>query len=411
MARSAHPARRHRAVGAVAATAGIAAIGWVLAPNAVGFGSDHMAAHGVREQAAQEPTPLRDGESLLPVSMARAYTPAKQNGAWDDYRCFILDPRLDADAWLTGTRFVPGNAAVVHHIILFQLDADRVAAAQEKDAAEPGAGWSCFGGPGLQVTTKPARSAFSAAPWLAAWAPGGSDHVIPDGLGVRMAAGSRVILQVHYNLRAGRGPDRTRLELRTRPADHSMTALHTRLLAAPVELPCLPGEKGRLCDRSASIADTVKRFGYGALETISGLASVCRPTSPNPGPGQTQSCVWGVPEDMIVYAAAPHMHLLGSSMTIESNPGTPRAQTLLDVPRYDFDRQGATWLAQPVLLGAGDALRITCTWDTALRRLLPAFAGVKPRYVTWGEGTTDEMCLGVLSASTVPAPSPASAPR
>lgn len=384
--------------GLVVAAVAIAAVAWTLAPTAARSMSGH-AAHATLARPAAEPSPLRAGESLVPLDMTQAYRPKARNGASDDYRCFVLDPGLASDQWLTGTRFRPGNPALVHHIIVFQLDASRVAAARVADAADAGPGWTCFGGPGFATTSQPARTALEAAPWLAAWAPGGDEHLLPDGLGVRLAAGSQVILQVHYNLRAGRGRDVTGLDLRLRKGTDPLTALSTRLVAAPVELPCPPGDKGPLCSRTASIADTVRRFGFDAMATINGLASVCNPTAPTPGPGTTQTCAWLQRDPVTVYAAAPHMHLLGQSMRIEANPGTPRAATLLDVPVYDFDRQGAIWLPQPVTLRAGDVVRITCTWNPALRRLLPAFAGTKPRYVVWGEGTTDEMCLGVLNVA------------
>lgn len=45
---------------------------------------------------------------------------------------------------------------------------------------------------------------------------------------------------------------------------------------------------------------------------------------------------------------------------------------------------------------AGDNLRVTCTHDATLRARTPALKTLKPRYVVWGEGTSDEMCLGVV---------------
>jgi len=39
---------------------------------------------------------------------------------------------------------------------------------------------------------------------------------------------------------------------------------------------------------------------------------------------------------------------------------------------------------------------VKCTHDQSLRDRLPALAGVPERYVAWGEGTTDEMCLGIV---------------
>jgi hypothetical protein len=90
------------------------------------------------------------------------------------------------------------------------------------------------------------------------------------------------------------------------------------------------------------------------------------------------------------------MHLLGRKITIEVNPGTPRARTILDIPMWDFDNQGSR-PTPPIRLQRGDTVKVTCTHSQDLRDRLPAFAGQREdRYVLWGEGTTDEMCLGIL---------------
>jgi copper type II ascorbate-dependent monooxygenase-like protein len=81
---------------------------------------------------------------------------------------------------------------------------------------------------------------------------------------------------------------------------------------------------------------------------------------------------------------------------VSTGPGTPKAQVLLDVPAYNFDDQGARELKTPVAVKQGDTLRVTCTYDASLRRKLPELQSLKPRYVLWGEGTSDEMCLGVV---------------
>ena len=93
--------------------------------------------------------PLRAGETRTTIAMPGSYTPSAPYGAGtDDYRCFLLDPELDRDAWLTGTQVLPGNPDVVHHVILFQVPPEQVAAAEAKDEAEDGEGWTCFGGTG-----------------------------------------------------------------------------------------------------------------------------------------------------------------------------------------------------------------------------------------------------------------------
>jgi hypothetical protein len=86
------------------------------------------------------------------------------------------------------------------------------------------------------------------------------------------------------------------------------------------------------------------------------------------------------------------MHLLGRSIRVELDPGTPRARLLLEIPRWSFHWQGSYALETPVRAEPGDVLRVTCRHDTALRR-------GEPRYVLWGEGTTDEMCLGLVQVT------------
>ena len=99
---------------------------------------------------------------------------------------------------------------------------------------------------------------------------------------------------------------------------------------------------------------------------------------------------------MVVRAVAGHMHLLGRSISVTMNPGAPDQRTLLDRKVWDFDNQRATPLKRPVTVRPGDTLRVTCTHDAALRSLIPELASEQPRYVIWGEGTSDEMCLGIV---------------
>ena len=44
-------------------------------------------------------------------------------------------------------------------------------------------------------------------------------------------------------------------------------------------------------------------------------------------------------------------------------------------------------------------MRVTCTHDATLRQKLPQLSQLPPRYVVWGDGTSDEMCLGLLTAT------------
>src|SRR5262249_53062887 len=140
--------------------------------------------------ANQYQPPVRDrqgGLSRVDVRLAMpvAYTPRLSP---DDYRCFILDWPMDALRYVTGFRASPGRPSVVHHVIAFLAPPDQVAAYEELDAREPGAGYTCFGGPGGPGIPG----------WIGAWAPGSQGEDFPAGTGLPIRPGSKVILQVHY---------------------------------------------------------------------------------------------------------------------------------------------------------------------------------------------------------------------
>jgi hypothetical protein len=330
--------------------------------------------------------PLRAGEHRITVRMPASYTPSAPTGVGtDDYRCFLLDPKVRTDSFITGFNVLPGNPNVVHHVILFRVPPDRVAEAERRDAEAPSQGWTCFGNSGLSND-----ASIDDAPWLGAWAPGGSEQLYGAGLGEEFVAGSRIVMQVHYNLLAGSQPDTSAAQLRL-TEDPTTKALETRLLPAPVELPCRPGKSGKLCDRAAALADVKARFGDGPGSLADALHLLCGGAPPGP----VQSCTREVTQPETVRGIAGHMHLLGRSIKIEVNPGTGRAQTVLNIPMWDFDNQGSH-PTRPIHLAPGDTIKVTCRHSQDLRDQLPAFEGQPDKYVVWGEGTTDEMCLGIL---------------
>ncbi len=108
-----------------------------------------------------------------------------------------------------------------------------------------------------------------------------------------------------------------------------------------------------------------------------------------------QSCTRTITKPETIRGVAGHMHLLGTSIKVEVNPGRTGARTLLDIPVWDFDNQGSRPIS-PAKLQPGDTVKVTCHHSQELRDRLPAFDGIPDKYVVWGEGTTDEMCLGIL---------------
>jgi hypothetical protein len=346
------------------------------------------------------PIPLRAGESVLNVAMPTTYRPNSRSGTTDDYRCFLLDPRLKRNVFVTSARIDPGATRVVHHVILFKETPAQAAEARRLDAASPGPGWSCFGGTGVSIGSGGSvESALNDANWISAWAPGWGGGRLPDGNGVPLPAGSQIVMQVHYNLLNGRTPDRSRAVLTVAPWSTNLTPVQTVLVPAPVELACAKKEHGPLCSRRAALANLVAKYGPAAGFVPAGLLLLCGQSAVSPRASSVSTCdrTFDTPTKILV--AAGHMHLLGASIRMTLNPGTPQARVLLDIPHWNFHWQNAYTLAQPVEAKPGDVVRVTCRYDVGKRLHLGNRVARTPRYVVWGEGTTDEMCLGLLQVT------------
>ena len=353
-----------------------------------------------RRPAAPRGPDVRSGEKLLSLRMQAAYRPSAPKGVTDDYRCFLLDPKQSGDGSVTSVRIDPGQPKVVHHVILFRVAASQVAAAKSLDGGDSGLGWSCFGGTGLPAGDGAGiADSLNNANWIAAWAPGWGGNRLPEGTGVSLPAGSRIVMQVHYNLLNGNAPDRSRALLTVAPASAGLEPLQTMLLPGPVELACTKGEAGKLCDRNEALFDLARKYGSTAAFTPAGLLILCRGTAGNPAASPVSTCDRRISTPTTIHVAAGHMHLLGSSIKLELNPGTSRAKVLLDIPRWDFHWQNAYTLARSVRAEPGDVVRVTCRHDVGKRANRASGVPTTPRYVLWGEGTTDEMCLGILQVT------------
>jgi mono/diheme cytochrome c family protein len=350
--------------------------------------------------------------TTITLAPAKAYLPKAAVGGMDDYHCFLLEPRLTHDVFVTSAVIKPQQAGIVHHVILFEAAGEDAAQARQLNARSGGNGWTCFGGPGLSETHPSADAAASdrlgAPPWISAWVPGHTTNDAPTGTGVLLHAGAAVVMQVHYNLMHRPKRDRSRAVLRVVPAaGASLTPLDTMVIPAPVELPCPRGVRSQLCSRSVAVSEEARKYGYIASLIPAGLLYFCHksladyPSAPANVSSLMTSCDRRVNRPLRIYGVAGHMHLRGVDIRIVLNPETQRARTLLHIPNWDFHWQDAYYLGHPVDADVGDTIRVTCRFDnSATRQPIVHGKRLKPRYVLWGEGTTDEMCLGLLQVAT-----------
>ena len=81
------------------------------------------------------------------VKMSKAHLPVAPKNGTDDYRCFLLDPKVKEDSIIRSIQFIPQRKNYVHHAIIFRVTDANL---QEAIALDKyGVGWPCFGGSGL----------------------------------------------------------------------------------------------------------------------------------------------------------------------------------------------------------------------------------------------------------------------
>jgi len=333
--------------------------------------------------------------SVKTISLtAHAYKPSAAPGTTDDYHCTLVNPHVARNSYIVSSQFVPGSAED-HHAALFLLPPS-LAATAERDN-EGGRGWTCFGLP-LPST---ALAGLSTVPLLTFWAPGAGVDNFPKGSGVILPAGSLVVMQVHYNLLVGDRPVKNALVLHTVPATTPLLPLHLDLMLAPPDIPCPTGVTGPLCNPAASLANLGQRFGPSAVAEVNGIESICGNNPSDPPVGDSTSCISRIGENGYIVRVYAHMHLLGRAFKMVLNPGTPEAKTVLNVPNYDFHDQRSYNLTTPIPVTAGEPVKVTCTYDPTLAQELPILRKAPPHFVTWGDGSTDEMCIGIAWTSKV----------
>jgi hypothetical protein len=264
------------------------------------------------------------------------------------------------------------------------------------NAASGGNGWTCFGGPGV------GDDDIDHGRWLGVWVPGKTNDAFPAGTGMSLPKGAAIVVQIHYNLIHHARPDRTRISLEFAPRGKKVKALETKQYFAPIELPCPKGVENPLCKRSAAIAYLRKAYGADSASTPNQLLQFCGLPLPAVV-GNTTTCDRRLDGATTIYAVAGHMHVRGVDIRVELNPGRPGGGTLLHIPAWNFHWQDFYTLKKPIHAPAGSVVRVTCRYDNSPGRQ-PIIAGKRllPRYVLWGEGTTDEMCLGVLQTGVTP---------
>ena len=341
-------------------------------------------------------TPTGPATATFGPKASFAPATAAVHGSTDVYHCFLLDPHLTSDRELVSSEFLPGARKEVHHAIYFLIPPNLAHEARSLNATSHDKGWSCFGAP-----LNP-NGTFDNTTWLGGWAPGPViAHPTPKGTAIAMPAGSLVVMQIHYNLLAGTSPDRSRVRITTVPAAHShLQQLQSTKYVAPPDLPCPTGVTGP-CVTARPPSPTSCRAPASRRPCCSAPSSrpvrrtttrtIPRPTATSSPPRatgrSTSRCTSSARRPTCTCSASPSR---SPCSTARRRPCSPRSPTTTSTVSGSYASPKGTW-AEP-----GDKVRVTCTYDPRLRQELPSLRKLPARFVTWGDGSSDEMCLGTV---------------
>ena len=94
------------------------------------------------------------------------------------------------------------------------------------------------------------------------------------------------------------------------------------------------------------------------------------------------------------------MHVRGKDMTYIAHYPDGTDETLLSVPKYDFNWQITYELAKPKLLPKGTKLEVIAHYDNSTAN---KFNPDPTKDVRWGDQTWEEMMIGFFSTVQPPA--------
>src|SRR5438874_980419 len=97
----------------------------------------------------------------MTLTPAQPYLPKTAINGLNNYHCFLLEPHLTQNAYVTNTIIKPQQTTIVHHVILFEAAGENATEARRLNEASRDKGWTCFGGPGLSETHPTGNSANS----------------------------------------------------------------------------------------------------------------------------------------------------------------------------------------------------------------------------------------------------------
>lgn len=294
------------------------------------------------------------------------------------YQYFEIPTNLTEDRWVQAFEVKAGDPKVLHHVIVYARPPANPAPAQPA-AAPPAAASGQRPAPlfefasGMDVPAgqtggrplppeqrKPAfanqRGPVRVGPAVGGFAPGQFMRVYQEGTAMKLPAGTTLIFQMHYTPYGKASTDRTRIAVK-----YAKTPPATQL-------------------RWASLAN-------GALHIPAGAAD------------QRIDADMTIGQDITLWSMLPHTHVRGKRWLYELTYPDGRKETMLSVPKYDFNWQTEYVFKEPLKLPKGTKIHASAWYDNSTANK----SNPDPtKEVWWGDQTWEEMMFTALTFSIDP---------
>ncbi len=253
----------------------------------------------------------------------------------DVYRNFVLPSHnLSQTRYATAIEVIPGNKAIVHHVLVF-VDTSNTAV----NPNSPGA-----------IATASSKLIYG-------YVPGAEPYFAPPGTGYKITPSTRIIIQMHY----------------------------------------APGSLGQIDDTKVNfkLTSTPQREILGNFALNHLTAMVNGPLSIPANTTRTFFQQSNVPVGVTLLYGWPHMHLIGRSIRSYATTAANDTIRFFDVPKWNFHWQMNYIFPRTVRVPASSKLHATAFYDNTASN--PFNPSSPPKNVSSGEGTEDEM-MGVYFA-------------
>ena len=293
-----------------------------------------------------------------------------------EYKYFEVPTNFTEDKWVQAFEVRPGNRSVVHHVIVFARPPAKPAPAegapQNGTAPKPRRQGPFSFAPGMEEPKDDAVEAAKRGPnndrpaakggpgaFVAAFAPGQAVRTYAEGTAIKIPAGATLTFQMHYTASGKATTDRSKIGFVFAKEPPRQEVMIAALQNANFTLPA------------------------GA-------------------PDVRVDAEMTLNQDMTIWSMLPHTHVRGKRWHLEAAYPDGRTETILDVPRYDFNWQADYVFKQPLKLPKGTKVRTTAWYDNSPANKSNPDPTVD---VHWGDQTWQEMQFTAFAFTLESSPS------